>query len=200
MNIAATQEPITAPVATATSYAPVALVAAGVLLLWLSAKLQIPLWPVPMTMQTYVVLVIAMAYGTRLGVATVAGYLLAGALGAPVFAGTPEKGVGIPYMLGPTGGYLLGFLLSTYLMGKLAQLGWDRNLALSLAAMTLGHLLILACGVAWLGIAIGWTRAIAVGLAPFLAATLLKTILAGVTLPLAWRWIGRLRKSASSGT
>jgi biotin transport system substrate-specific component len=200
MNVATAQEPITAPVATSASYAPVGLVAVGVLLLTLSAKLQIPLWPVPMTMQTYVVLVIAMAYGTRLGIATLAGYLLAGALGVPVFAGTPEKGIGVPYMLGPTGGYLLGFLLSTYVMGKLAQHGWDRSLALSLAAMTLGHILILACGVAWLAIAIGLTRAIAVGLAPFLAATILKTVLAGLTLPLAWRWIAKVRKSASSGT
>ena len=199
MNVATAQDPITAPVATSASYAPVALVGLGVLLLTLSAKLQIPLWPVPMTMQTYVVLVIAMAYGTRLGIATLAGYLLAGALGAPVFAGTPEKGIGVPYMLGPTGGYLLGFLLSTCLMGKLAQHGWDRSLALSLAAMTLGHILILACGVAWLAIAMGWERAVEVGLAPFVVATILKTVLAALTLPLAWRWIARVHKSATSG-
>ena len=90
MNIsAAARMPITAPLAAASAYAPIILVIAGTLLLTLSAKLQIPLWPVPMTMQTYVILVIAMAYGTRLGVATVITYLLAGALGLPVFAGTP---------------------------------------------------------------------------------------------------------------
>src|SRR6266404_5697542 len=96
------------------------LVVAGVLLLTLSAKIQIPLWPVPMTMQTYVILVIGMAYGTRMATVTVLGYLIAGAIGLPVFAGTPEKGLGLPYMLGPTGGYLIGFLLATLLMGKLA--------------------------------------------------------------------------------
>src|SRR5712672_4648101 len=100
--------PITAPLLAQGTYAGAILVATGLLLLTLSAKIQIPLWPVPMTMQTYVILVIAMAYGTRLGVATVVAYLLAGAVGLPVFAGTPEKGIGVPYMLGPTGGYLVG--------------------------------------------------------------------------------------------
>src|SRR5438105_6246866 len=117
--------PITAPLLAQGMHAGAMLVATGVLLLTLSAKIQIPLWPVPMTMQTYVILVIAMAYGTRLGVATVMAYLIAGAIGLPVFAGTPEKGAGVPYMLGPTGGYLLGFLVSSFLMGELARRGWD---------------------------------------------------------------------------
>jgi biotin transport system substrate-specific component len=196
MNVAAgTRTPIAAPLAASAAYAPLVLVVAGVLLLWLSAKLQIPLWPVPMTMQTYVILVIAMAYGTRLGVATVLAYLAAGAVGLPVFAGTPEKGIGLPYMLGPTGGYLLGFLAATYLMGRLAQRGWDRTVVLCLAAMTLGHLVILACGVAWLAVSLGWQRAISVGLAPFVVATIVKTALAGLTLPLAWRLVERVRRS-----
>src|SRR5438874_7387404 len=190
----ATRTPIAAPLASAASYAPVVLVATGVLLLTVSAKVQIPLWPVPMTMQTYVILVIGMAYGTRLGAITVLGYLLAGAIGLPVFAGTPEKGVGLPYMLGPTGGYLIGFLLAAFLMGGLAQRGWDRHMGLSVAGMTIGHLLILACGVTWLAASLGWERAIAVGAEPFVAATILKTALAGMTLPLAWRWVHRLRE------
>jgi biotin transport system substrate-specific component len=165
------------------------LVVAGVLALTLSAKLQIPLWPVPMTMQTYVILVIGMAYGTRLGTLTIGAYLLAGALGLPVFAGTPEKGIGVPYMLGPTGGYLVGFLVATVLLGKLAERGWDRRIVSSLLAMTAGHVLILACGAAWLTVLLGWERALAVGVTPFIVATVLKTLLAAITLPVAWRLI-----------
>jgi biotin transport system substrate-specific component len=187
MNAAIAPLPITAPFASSAAYTPAVLVATGVALLTLSAKMQIPLWPVPMTMQTYVVLVIAMAYGTRLALATVMAYLLAGALGMPVFAGTPEKGLGLAYMIGPTGGYLLGFVLATYVMGVLAARGWDRRMLPSLAAMTLGHLIILACGVAWLAVAMGLDKAIAVGLSPFILATVVKTILAGLSLPLAWR-------------
>jgi biotin transport system substrate-specific component len=193
MNAAVAPLPITAPVASSAAYAPAALVAAGVALLTVSAKIQIPLWPVPMTMQTYVVLVIAMAYGTRLALATVVAYLLAGALGMPVFAGTPEKGIGLGYMLGPTGGYLLGFVLATYVMGVLAARGWDRRMLPSLAAMTLGHAIVLALGVAWLALSLGWTQAIAVGLTPFIVATIVKTILAGLTLPVAWRCVERAR-------
>jgi biotin transport system substrate-specific component len=195
MSLAASERPIIAPVASAAAYAPAVLVVFGVLLLTASAKLQIPLWPVPMTMQTYVVLVIAMAYGTRLGIATVLAYLGVGALGAPVFAGTPNTGIGLPYMLGPTGGYLLGFLLSTYLMGRLAERGWDRGIVSSLAAMTIGHILILACGVAWLATSLGWGRAFAMGLSPFVVATILKTVFAGISLPLAWRTVARFRQS-----
>jgi biotin transport system substrate-specific component len=196
MNAAtAARMPITAPWAGSSVYAPRVLVVVGVLLLTVSAKLQIPLWPVPMTMQTYVILVIAMAYGTRLGVATVFAYLLAGALGLPVFAGTPEKGIGVAYMLGPTGGYLAGFLVSTYLMGKLAERGWDRRVWSCVAAITLGHILILTCGVMWLAVSMAWAKAVAVGLTPFVLATVIKTILAGMTLPVAWRVVERLRRS-----
>jgi biotin transporter BioY len=99
----------------------VAAVVGGVCLLTLSAKLQVPFYPVPMTMQTLVVLMIGMAYGRMLGTATVVAYLLAGAAGLPVFAGTPERGIGLAYMTGPTGGYLLGFLIASWLMGMLAD-------------------------------------------------------------------------------
>jgi biotin transport system substrate-specific component len=196
--IAAARMPITAPLAGSSVYAPIVLVVVGVLLLTVSAKLQIPLWPVPMTMQTYVILVVAMAYGTRLGVATVVAYLLAGAVGLPVFAGTPEKGMGVPYMLGPTGGYLAGFLVATCLMGKLAERGWDRRVLSCIVAITVGHIVILACGVTWLAVSLGWANAIVVGLMPFIFATVIKTILAGMTLPMAWRAVERLRRSPGS--
>jgi len=165
----------------------------GTLALTISAKTQIPFWPVPMTMQTFVVLVIGMAYGTRLGVATMALYLLEGALGLPVFAGTPEKGVGLAYMMGPTGGYLLGFVAAAWLCGTLAARGFDRSPLKTLVAMSLGHALIFVFGVTWLAQLIGFDKAFATGVAPFWAATIVKTLLGVATLPLAWKWIGRLK-------
>jgi len=192
-DAAVPQLPLATTLTGSRAYARPLLVVAGVLLLTVSAKLQIPLWPVPMTMQTYVILVIGMAYGTSLGVLTVGAYLVAGAVGLPVFAGTPGKGIGLAYMVGPTGGYLLGFMLATFLLGKLAEKGWDRRMGSSLVAMTMAHLLILVCGAAWLAVLLGWERAIAVGVTPFITATIIKTILAGFTLPVAWRWVRRLR-------
>ena len=165
----------------------------GTLALTISAKVQIPFWPVPMTMQTFVVLVIGMAYGTRLGVATTVLYLLEGALGLPVFAGTPEKGIGLGYMMGPTGGYLLGFVAGAWLCGWLAERGFDRSPVKTLLAMSLGHALIFVCGVAWLAQLIGFEKAFATGVVPFWAATIAKTLLGVATLPLAWKWIGRLK-------
>jgi biotin transport system substrate-specific component len=174
----------------------VALAVAGTLLLTLSAKLQIPFWPVPMTMQTFVVLLLGTAFGWRLGAATVALYLVEGALGLPVFAGTPERGIGIAYMMGPTGGYLAGFLAAAVLCGRLAERGWDRDLLRAALAMTMGHLLILFLGWAWLAALIGPQKAYLTGVAPFYAATAAKTLLAVVALPLAWKLAGR-RTSAS---
>ena len=173
----------------------VILVAVGSALLTLSAKVQIPFWPVPMTMQTYVVLVLGMAYGTRLGVATVLFYLAQGALGLPVLAGTPERGIGLAYMVGPTGGYLVGFVAAAALAGQLAARGWDRSFARTLLAMALAHLVIFVPGVIWLAASIGWERAFAVGLVPFAWATVAKTLLGVVTLPFAWRLVGQDRGS-----
>lgn len=171
-----------------------ALVVIGCVLLTLSAKIQIPFWPIPMTMQTYVVVVLGMAYGTRLGVATVVSYLVLGAVGLPVLAGTPERGIGLAYMIGPTGGYLVGFVVAAALAGELAARGWDRSFAWTLVAMTLAHLVIFVPGVAWLAASVGWERAFAVGVAPFVGATVAKTLLGVVTMPLAWRLEGRNRR------
>ncbi|MGL4231286.1 MAG: biotin transporter BioY [Casimicrobium sp.] len=165
----------------------------GALLLTVSAKTQIPFWPVPMTMQTYVVLVLGMAYGARLGVATVGLYLMLGAMGLPVFAGTPEKGVGLSYMLGPTGGYLVGFLVGAWLCGKLAARGFDRGFLKTLIAMSIGHAVIFVFGVAWLAQLMAIEKAFTAGVAPFWAATIAKTLLGVVTLPVAWKFIGKLK-------
>lgn len=171
----------------------VLLVLAGTVLLALSARLQIPFWPVPMTMQTFAVLVIAMAYGARLGTATVGVYLLQGAMGLPVFA----SGVGLAYFAGPTGGYLLGFLLAAWLVGGLAERGWDRRVGPTLLAMVLGTLVILVCGVSWLAVFMqqtgtgGAAEALATGVLPFLPAAVFKVALAAAVLPGVWRLLGR---------
>ena len=159
----------------------------GSLLLWASAKAQVPMWPVPMTMQSFVVLVLGMGYGSRLGAATVVLYLIEGAVGLPVFAGTPEKGIGLAYMMGTTGGYLLGFVLAASVVGRLAERGWDRTLPRAVAAMAVGSVLLLIPGVAWLAVLIGGTKAISLGLVPFIAGTVVKLALAAAVMPLAWR-------------
>ncbi|HYG56017.1 MAG TPA: biotin transporter BioY [Burkholderiales bacterium] len=173
------------------------LAVAGSLLLTVSAKVQIPFWPVPMTMQTFVVLVLGMAYGWKLGAATMLLYLAEGALGLPVFAGTPERGIGIAYMVGPTGGYLAGFVAGAILCGWLAERGWDRSAWRTALAMTAGHLLILLLGFLWLSSLVGAAKAYAVGVAPFYAATVAKTALAVVALPLAWRALNKWAPPAS---
>ena len=150
----------------------------GSALLWASAKAQVPMWPVPMTMQSMVVLLIGFAYGARLGVATVALYLFQGAVGLPVFAGTPEKGVGLAYMVGTTGGFLFGFVLVAGAMGWLAERGWGRTLAGTAAAMVAGSVLLFVPGVAWLATFVGFEKAIALGLTPFVAGGGVKAALA----------------------
>jgi biotin transport system substrate-specific component len=164
---------------------------AGVVLLPLSAQLKVPFYPVPMTMQSFMVLAIGVAYGWRLAGTTLLLYLLAGATGLPVFAGTPEKGIGLAYMLGPTGGYLLGFVAGAALMGYLAERGWDRNGAWLFAAMLIGHVVLFAPGVLWLAHHVGFSRAWTFGVAPFYLATLLKSALGAAIVRGAWAKYGR---------
>ena len=159
----------------------------GSALLWASAKAQVPMWPVPMTMQSMVVLLIGFAYGMRLGVATVALYLLQGAAGLPVFAGTPEKGLGLAYMVGTTGGFLFGFVLVAGAMGRLAERGWGRTLAGTAAAMVAGSVLLFVPGVAWLATFVGFEKAIALGLMPFVAGGVVKAALAVAVVAVASR-------------
>lgn len=166
---------------------------AGSALLTLSAKIQVPFWPVPMTMQTFAVLVIAMAFGPRLGLATVGLYLAEGAFGLPVFAGTPAKGIGVAYMVGPTGGYLVGFAVAAVVVGHLGERGWDRNVLSTLAAMVLGTAAIFACGLAWLAYLLDAAKAVEFGLLPFLPGEALKIALAAALMPGCWKLLERRR-------
>ncbi len=168
------------------------LAVAGTALLTLSAKIQVPFYPVPMTLQTLVVLVLGMAYGWRLGAATLLLYLAEGAAGLPVFAGTPEKGIGLAYMMGSTGGYLFGMVLAAAVCGWLAERGWDRSWVRTAAAMAIGNAIIYVPGLLWLGALLGWDKPLlAWGLTPFLLGDLTKLALAAAAVPLAWRWFGR---------
>ena len=164
------------------------LAVAGSALLAVSAKVRVPLEPVPQTMQTFVILVLGMAGGWRLGGLTVLLYLLEGAIGLPVFAGTPEKGIGLAYMAGTTGGYLVGFLLAAVCVGFLAEAGWDRTVLGTAAAMLIGNIVIYIPGLLWLGTVAGWDNPIlAWGLAPFILFDLVKLVWAALLLPAAWR-------------
>ena len=167
----------------------------GSLALWVSAKLSIPFWPVPLTMQTLVVLVIGMAFGARLGAATVLLYLAEGAVGLPVFSGTPEKGIGLAYMMSTTGGYLVGFVLAAGAVGFLAERGWDRSPLKTALAMLLGNILIYMTGLLWLGTIVGWDKPVlAWGLTPFLAGDAVKIAAAAVLMPLVWRLVSAFKR------
>ncbi|MDR3495766.1 MAG: biotin transporter BioY [Ancalomicrobiaceae bacterium] len=162
----------------------VALAIAGTLLIWISAKVQVPFYPVPMTLQTLAVLGIGLVYGGRLGAATLLLYLAEGALGLPVFAGTPEKGIGLAYMMGPTGGYLVGYALAAFVTGALAERGFDRRMSTTALAMLAGNVAIYVPGLVWLGVCIGWDKPVlALGLVPFFIGDVVKLALAAFGLP-----------------
>ena len=164
----------------------------GTALLWASAKIQVPFYPVPMTLQTFAVLVIGMAYGWRLGGATLILYLAEGAAGLPVFAGTPANGIGIAYMVGGTGGYLVGFVLAAAAVGWLAERGWDRNMVSTAGAMLIGNVIIYIPGIVWLGAVLGWDKPIFEwGLTPFILGDATKLVLAALLVPLAWSALKR---------
>ena len=175
-----------------TALRAIVLMALGTAFLTLSAKTQVPFYPVPMTMQTFVVLALGAAYGWRLAGATVALYLIEGAAGLPVFAG-PVTGVG--YLMGPTGGFLVGFLASALVTGFMAERGWDRSLKRVVVMMVLGHAVIFAFGLGWLSTLMPFAKAWAVGFAPFALATLLKTALAVAAMQVAWSTVARRSES-----
>ena len=154
----------------------------GIALLTASAHIKVPFYPVPLTMQTLIVLGIGMTYGVRLGGTTLLGYLSAGFIGLPVFAG----GAGMAYMMGPTGGYLAGFFAAAVLLGALAERGWTRSWATAAAAMLMGNVIIYLLGVGWLTSLIGWDKAVQFGLLPFLYGDALKLIIAALGVPYFW--------------
>ncbi|SMX50381.1 biotin transporter BioY [Maliponia aquimaris] len=172
----------------------VALVAFGILMLAVAAKIKVPMWPVPITMGTFAVLTIGAAYGARLGLVTILGYMIVGALGYDVFAGSSAEKVGLEYMMGGTGGYLVGYVAATVALGLLARAGWDRTAPKIAGALLIGNALIYVPGLIWLGMLYGWDKPIlAWGLTPFLLGDAIKLALAAVLLPLAWKAVGRAR-------
>ena len=161
----------------------------GSLFIALSAQVALPLpfSPVPVTGQTFAVLAVGAALGRARGTASVLAYLGEGAAGLPVFAG---GAAGIAPLLGPTGGYLLGFLPGAWLCGALAERGWDRRVGGTIAAMLLGNAAIFAVGLPWLSGFVGASNALALGFWPFLPGDVVKIGLAAAALPLVWKWVG----------
>ena len=148
----------------------------GSIILAVSSKVKIPFYPVPMTMQTLIVLVIGIGFGWKLGLATVSLYLFEGIIGLPVFSGTPEKGIGLIYFTGPTMGYLVGFLVAVYISGKF---NYDNNLLKNFLKLMLATSLIYILGISWLGSLIGWDKPIfQLGAQPFLLAEVFKILIA----------------------
>jgi len=149
----------------------------GSLFIAVSARLQVPFFPVPMTMQTFAITLVAAAYGGRLAAATMLLYLAEGAFGLPVFANTPERGVGLAYMVGPTGGYLVGYTLAAVAIGHLVDRGWAHSLWRLGAVMAVAMVPVYLLGALWLAQFTGFAAAFAVGVAPFVLGDVLKVAL-----------------------
>ncbi|MBT3169110.1 MAG: biotin transporter BioY [Candidatus Cloacimonetes bacterium] len=165
----------------------IALVFVGSVLLTLSAKTSVllPISPVPITLQTLVVLLLGTLFGSKRGAATVLAYIAEGAIGMPVFA---KGGSGVAYLLGPTGGYLLGFVLAAFIVGYLAERGWDRSFTKTAISMLIASLSIYLLGINWLAHFVGGiSKAIQVGFVPFVVGDLVKIALAVGILPTGWK-------------
>ena len=163
------------------------LVVGGALITALGSQIEIPLLPVPITGQTFGVLLVGALLGSRRGPASMLVYVGMGALGLPVFAGGAS---GLARLAGPTAGYLVGFVVAAGIVGLLSQRGWDRRIVSTAAALAIGTLVIYAFGVAWLAHFVGWGRVLATGVFPFLVGDALKLCLAALALPWAWRLVG----------
>ncbi|NCO36054.1 MAG: hypothetical protein AUJ92_04910 [Armatimonadetes bacterium CG2_30_59_28] len=164
-------------------YREVALILLGSGLVALTARIQIHLWPVPVTGQTFGVLLVGALLGSRRGALAVLCYLAQGAVGLPFLAGSVG---GIGRMLGPTGGYLLGFVPAAFMTGWLCEHGWDRRLPTALLSMLIGNACIYLMGLPWLANFVGWDRVLRVGVLPFIPGDLLKIALAANALPCGW--------------
>jgi len=187
--IASRARPLAQSLAPRTAAWRVALVVGASILVALSAQVSIPLPLVPITLQTYAVLVVAVALG-RLAAPALGLYVLEGVAGLPVFAGGTA---GAAVLFGPRGGYLAGFVLAAAIVGALAEHGWDRHVLTALAAMLAGEVAIYALGLPWLARFVPAERVLDVGLMPFIAGDLVKLVLAAATPLVAWRALARLR-------
>lgn len=164
---------------------------AGTLVLTLSAKTKVMLGPVDISLQTLAVLLIAATFGMRLGVATLLLYMAEGAMGFPVFQSTPEKGIGVAYMLGSTGGYLAGFVVMAAIVGWAADRGWDRHPIKLFNAMLVAEVVMMAMGFAWLALLIGPEKSWQFGVVPFIVGDLIKVALAASLVPAVWSLLKR---------
>lgn len=171
------------------------LILAGTALIAIAAKIKVPFYPVPMTLQTLAIILIAGTYGFRLGTLTVLAYLVEGFLGLPVFANTPPAVAGPLYFLGPTGGFLAGFVLLAMIVGYAADRGWDRSTPRLFASIVIGEIVLFALGFAWLAwfatlssgaVGLGVDTALSAGVTPFIWGDLLKSGLAAFLIPAAW--------------
>jgi biotin transport system substrate-specific component len=162
----------------------------GSILLAISSKIKIPFYPVPMTMQTLVVLAIGIGFGWKLGVATISLYLFEGMIGLPVFSGTPEKGIGLVYFTGPTMGYLIGFVVAAFFAGFLKFDNWTQKSDASLEAFLINFIKLLIpvaaiyfLGILWLSKFVGWDKVLLFGLKPFWLAELFKILILSFLIP-----------------
>lgn len=175
------------------------LVLLGTAVIYISGKISVPFYPVPMTLQTLAVMAIAAAYGQRLGTMTVLAYLAEGAVGIPVFTATPPAVAGLTYFLGPTGGFLAGFIPLALIVGYAGDRGWDKSFVRLFGAMIVADIVVFALGFIWLAAfahlgaktGLGFSTAWAKGVVPFLLGDLLKIALAAAALPAAWGLLGR---------
>lgn len=169
-----------------------ALVVLGSLLIAGMAQVRIllPFTPVPITGQTFAVLLVGAVLGSRLGPAAVAAYIAEGAMGLPFFAG---GGAGAAWLAGPTGGYLVGFMAAAFVVGWLAERGMDRRAWSAVLAFAAGTLVIYAAGALWLSVYVGFDKAIITGVAPFVACDVIKAVLAGLALPAGWKLTGSIK-------
>tara|TARA_X000001036_G_C20487046_1_gene728204 strand:+ start:241 stop:816 length:576 start_codon:yes stop_codon:yes gene_type:complete len=163
----------------------------GTAILALSSKIKIPFYPVPMTMQTFVVILLGLVLGWKIGLATIFLYILEGLLGLPVFSGTPEKGVGLAYLVGPTMGYLIGFFLAVFISGNIKIFSWsEKNVSnfkifiLTFIKLTVAVSPIYILGMIWLSNFVGWDKVFVVGAQPFLLAELFKILLLTFLVPI----------------
>lgn len=172
----------------------IALAIIGAALLAISAKIRVPLpfTPVPMTLQTIAIMGLGAAYGMRLGLATVLLYLAIGALGMDVFTSSTADKNGLAYMMGGTGGYLVGFIIAMGVIGYFAERGWDRSIVKLFGLMLFADAIIFGLGLLWLGNLVGWDKPVLEwGLYPFIVGDLIKIALASALIPAIWTWLKR---------